>query len=65
MLLADRPIHNLVLESMTVNGRLVVVYSPYDMTCALEDHKCFNCRGLVSKDAYNVSANVVLYVLSH
>ncbi|MDD4889749.1 MAG: DUF4159 domain-containing protein [Phycisphaerae bacterium] len=55
----------LVIEGVTVNGRLVAAYSPYSITCGLEDHKCFGCRGLVSKDAYKVSANVVLYVLSH
>lgn len=55
----------LVLEGVTADGRLTIVYSPYAITCGLEDHKCFGCRGLVAKDAYQVSTNVVLYVLSH
>ncbi len=57
--------HALRVEGLTVNGRLVIVYSPYAITCGLEDHKCFGCRGLVSKDAYRVSTNVVLYALSN
>jgi hypothetical protein len=55
----------LKLESVIVNGRLAIVYSPCDLTCGLEDHKCFGCRGLIPKDAYKVATNVILYELSH
>lgn len=53
------------IEGVIVDGRLVVVYSPYALTCGLEDHKCFNCRGLVSADAYHLATNAVLYALSN
>ena len=65
LLAANKPAHDLLLEGVTVDDRLVIVYSPYAVTCGLEDHKCFNCRGLVTKDAFDVSTNVILYVLSH
>ena len=57
--------NELKLDGVIVNGRLTIVYSPADLTCGLEDHKCFGCRGLVTKDAYKVATNVVLYELSH
>lgn len=53
------------LEGMTVDQRLVIVYSPYSLGCGIEGHPCFACRGLESEDARKVAANVILYALSH
>lgn len=47
------------------SGRLVLVFSPFGMGCGLEDHKCFNCRGLVPEDARKLAVNIVLYALSN
>ncbi len=42
--------------------RWVVVYSPYDLTCALAKHPCLNCVGYVTPDAQAIVGNVLLYV---
>ena len=55
----------LTLYGITVNGRIAVVYSPYDIGCALEQLPAYGTRGLVSEDAFKVAANVVLFALSH
>ena len=54
----------LTLYGVTVNGRIAVVYSPYDVGCALVQTPSYGSRGLVSEDAFKVAANVVLFALS-
>ena len=53
------------LYGVEVNGRTAVVYSPYDIGCALEAHKGYHCRGYVTADAQRVGVNIVLYALSY
>jgi len=52
-----------ILEGLEVNGRLVIVYSKFDLSCALERHPTFACRGYSTKDAFRVAANILLYAL--
>jgi hypothetical protein len=53
------------LWAVTIDGRLVVVYSPYAIGCGLDGHTCYNCRGLIDGDARRVAANIVLYALTN
>lgn len=51
------------LEGVILNGRLVVVFSPNDLSCALENSTSFECKGYIKEDAERIGANVVLYAL--
>jgi hypothetical protein len=65
-LLAEKPdLHTPQLEGITVDGRLVVVYSRYSLDCGMDGHKCFACRGIEHDDALRVAGNVILYALSY
>jgi hypothetical protein len=55
----------LTLYGVKIDGRTAVVYSPYDIGCALEGTPAYGSRGLVSEDAFKVASNVVLFALSH
>lgn len=57
---------NLYLSGVFVDGRLVCVYSPYDIGCGWEKSPCLMCRGLDhrSGDSFKVATNVVVYALS-
>jgi hypothetical protein len=52
------------LWGVEIDGRLVLVYSPYSIGCGLDGHKCFNCRGLLDDDARKLAANIILYALT-
>ena len=53
------------LEGVTIEGRTVLVHSPFAIGYALEDHACFGCRGVASEDARRLAANIILYALSY
>ncbi|MBU0638932.1 MAG: DUF4159 domain-containing protein [Planctomycetes bacterium] len=53
------------LWGLTLDGRLCVVYSPYALGCGLDGHVCYGCRGLLDEDARRLTANIVLYALTH
>jgi hypothetical protein len=36
-----------LLEAVEIDGRLVVIFSPYDISCALEQHASLECKGYV------------------
>ncbi len=50
-----------VLEGIEVNGRYVVIYSKYDISCALDKQATLACAGYVSEDATRIATNIVLY----
>ncbi|MBX3438357.1 MAG: DUF4159 domain-containing protein [Planctomycetaceae bacterium] len=50
-----------VLEGLTVNGRLAVIYSKYDLSCALERQATSACAGYTTEDATRIAVNIVLY----
>ncbi len=52
------------LEGIEIDGRLVVVFSPYDISCALEQHEALQCRGYTREDAARIALNVLLYSLN-
>ena len=52
-----------VLEGIEIDGRYVVVYSKYDLSCALERQASAACAGYLSEDAVKIAVNVVMYSL--
>lgn len=49
------------LEGIRINGRWTVIYSKYDLSCALQRQSSVACTGYVSEDAVKIAVNVVLY----
>ena len=52
-----------LLEGLEVDGRLVVLFSPYDISCALENSHSLECRGYIKEDAVRIAVNVILFAL--
>lgn len=50
-----------ILEAIEIDGRIAVVYSKYDISCALEQQASVACAGYVPEDAARIAVNVVLY----
>ncbi|MCA9078719.1 MAG: DUF4159 domain-containing protein [Planctomycetaceae bacterium] len=50
-----------VLEGLMIDGRIAIVYSKYDISCALERQATAACAGYTSEDATRIAINVVLY----
>ena len=51
------------LEGIKFGDRWGVVFSPYDLSCALEKRDSLECRGYTREDAARIGLNVVLYSL--
>jgi len=54
------------IEIKGVNGapdRYVIVYSKYDISCALERQQTLACAGYLNEDAVKLAVNLVLYAL--
>jgi hypothetical protein len=51
------------LEGLEIEGRLAVIFSPYDLSCALENAASLECKGYVRDDAAKIAVNVLLYSL--
>lgn len=51
------------LEGIKVGGRWVVIYSRYDIGCALEKHASSDCKGYDHDSALKLGAAAVLYSL--
>ncbi|HEY8505423.1 MAG TPA: DUF4159 domain-containing protein [Gemmataceae bacterium] len=51
------------LEGIRIDGRWVVIYSKYDVGCALEKHKGTDCLGHDHDSALKLGTAVVLYTL--
>ena len=52
-----------VLEGVEIDGRLAVVYSKYDISCALERQSTVACSGYVPEDALKIAINVLRYAV--
>jgi hypothetical protein len=52
------------LEAVTLDGRYAVIFSPYDISCALEKHVTLECNGYTPEDAAKIGLNVLLYSLN-
>jgi hypothetical protein len=51
------------LEGIKVGDRYAVIFSRYDISCALEKHESIECPGYTREDAARLGLNVVLYAL--
>jgi hypothetical protein len=51
------------LEGIEIDGRFVVIYSKYDISCALERQASVACTGYVHDDAVRMGVNIILYAL--
>jgi hypothetical protein len=51
------------LEGIKIDGRWVVIYSRYDLGCALEGHKSSDCLGHTRDSALQIATAAVLYAL--
>jgi hypothetical protein len=64
---ADGPLRSQVrqrepyLEGIKLGDRYGVIFSPLDISCALENHESLECEGYTRKDAARVGLNVLLY----
>jgi hypothetical protein len=56
-----------VLEGIRLSdeGRWLVVFSPYDVSCALEKTSSLECKGYSQRAALQLASNVILYVIDH
>ncbi len=66
---ADGPLKSQVregepyLEGLKIGDRFAVIFSPFDISCALENHESLECEGYTRKDAARIALNVLLYSL--
>ncbi len=51
------------LEGHEINGRLAVVFSQHDLSCAMESTTVSQCDGYKREDAERIGVNVMLYRL--
>ncbi len=51
------------LEGIKLDGRWVVIYSKYDIGCAMEGHKATDCLGHTRDSALQLATAAVLYAL--
>jgi hypothetical protein len=49
------------LEGVKVNGHWAIIYSKYDLGCALERHSALDCKGYTYESALRIAANIVIY----
>ena len=52
------------LDALEWNGRIVVLFSPNDLSCAMESKHSMQCRGYVREDAFRIGINMLLYALT-
>jgi len=52
-----------ILEGIKIGKKYVVVYSKYDLSCALERQSTSACAGYPTEDAVKIGVNLVLYGL--
>ncbi len=52
-----------ILEGIQHEGRFIVIYSKYDLGCAMERQKSTDCRGYTHESALKIATNIALYAL--
>jgi hypothetical protein len=53
-----------LLEGIDLDGRFAVIYSKYDISCAMERQTAIACEGYISADATKLAVNTILYFMS-
>ena len=51
------------LKGFSFGDRYGVIFSQFDLSCALEKHDSLECRGYTREDAARIGLNVLLYSL--
>ena len=51
------------LEGLTIGERIAAIFSPFDLSCALENQTSPECKGYIKVDAAKLGANVILFGL--
>ena len=54
-----------VVEGIKVDDRYVILYSPHDLSCAIEHGDKITCAGYTQADAIRLGLNIVWYSLLH
>ena len=49
------------LEGVKLNGHWAIIYSKYDIGCALERQQGLDCKGYTHESALRIAANIVIY----
>jgi hypothetical protein len=49
------------LEGVKLNNHWSIIYSKYDIGCALERHTGIDCKGYTHESAVKIAANIVIY----
>ncbi len=52
------------LEGVKLGDRWAVIFSPYDLSCALEKQSSMECPGYAKDDAEKIALNILLYSLN-
>jgi len=53
------------LEGIRIGDRWAVIFSPFDISCALEKQNSMECTGYDREDAEKIALNILLYSLNH
>lgn len=53
------------LQGIKMNNRFAVVFSPLDVSCALEKTSSLDCKGYTQESALELAINVLLYALEY
>lgn len=53
------------LESVTIDGRTVILYSQYDWSCSLEGDRPYSCAGYTDEDGRRLALALLLYLLNY
>jgi hypothetical protein len=51
------------LEAISLEGRYAVLFSPFDISCALQGRGTPECAGYAHEDAAKLGLNLILYAL--
>lgn len=51
------------LEGIRIDNRWGIVFSPYDVSCALEGMTTMECQGYAEEDAFKLGLNAILYAV--
>ncbi len=46
-------------------GRMMIVYSKFNLGCEWQHHPCTGCIGVEREDAFKLGVNTIVYALSH
>jgi hypothetical protein len=49
------------LEGVRIDGHWAIIYSKFDLGCALERHAGIDCKGYTHESALRIASNIVIY----